>query len=111
MAVTIPPFVWADELKREVKIHICKDGTFSTRRAGERVFNGRALAVYSVDTDEQAERLAIRFCREQYVEHPQLPGKSWYRVNEAMPTLEVEQLDQIALKFHEFYHSYLRGTE
>ena len=67
------------DLGRAIVIHICKDGTISYRRKNEPVFNGRALPVFTVDTEAQAEAIQIRFGRLQYVEHPQMPGQPWYR--------------------------------
>lgn len=67
------------DYSRAVMIHICKDGTISYRTRDQKVFNGRALPVFSVDTIEQAKEAQVLFGRQQYVEHPQIPGQPWYR--------------------------------
>lgn len=72
--------------RRRVMLHVCKDGTVTWRRAGQPVFNGRAIYFYSVRTEAEAERMALLLCREQYVEHPLLPGRPWYKVNEVVET-------------------------
>jgi hypothetical protein len=86
-------------------IHICKDGTISYRQHGEPVFNGVALPVFSVDTVEEAQALQILCCARQYVEHPQLPGKPWYRLSSPLfpPSLELEHLAQIAALLRQRY--------
>lgn len=66
-------------MSRAIVIHICKDGTISYRTLNEKVFNGVALPVFSVDTVEQAQAIQVLFGRRQYVEHPQIPGRPWYR--------------------------------
>ncbi len=66
-------------LSRPVLIHICRDRTFTFRTLDEPVFNGVAIPVFSVDTKEEAQDLQIRFCKNQYGEHPQLPGQRWYK--------------------------------
>jgi hypothetical protein len=93
-------------LSRAVRIYCCKDGTITY---GDRSFNGIALPIFSVDNMAQAEQLQIAFCRKQYKAHPQIPGADWFRVNEAQPSLEIEQLDGIADRFDEFYRKHLEG--
>lgn len=69
-------------LDRDVKIHICKDGTISYRNLNERVFNGIALPVFSVDTVQQAQDIQVRFGRRQYIKHPDMvDGRDWYKLS------------------------------
>jgi hypothetical protein len=60
-------------------LDLCKDGTLSYRRRAQLPFNGVALPVFSVDTEEQAREAQVHFCRRQWVAHPYLPGQPWYR--------------------------------
>ncbi len=88
---------------RRFMIHVCKDGTVTYRdkSISEKVFNGRALPVFSVDTAEEAERIQVRFCKLQYGHHPQMPGKPWYKV---FPfSGELEDLNRVRNLFAEFY--------
>jgi hypothetical protein len=64
---------------RPILIHVCKDGTISYRTKDQPVFNGVALPVFSVDTEQQAQDIQVRYGRRQYVEHDQLPGQPWYK--------------------------------
>lgn len=90
------------DFRRPVMIHICKeDGTISYRRKGKPVFNGVALPVFSVDTEEQAEAIQIRFGRLQYVEHPAMPGRPWYRWTDFDGKLE--SLDRVTETLRHFY--------
>ena len=92
-----------DAYKRRYMIHVCKDGTVTYRDTvtHEKVFNGRALPVFSVDTVEDAERIQIRFCKLQYGHHPLMLGKPWYKV---FPfSGELEDLDRVRAMFAEFY--------
>lgn len=66
-------------LSRPILIDICKDGTISYRTGSQRRLNDAALPVFSVDTVEEAEFLQVTFGRRQYEEHPDIPGKGWYR--------------------------------
>lgn len=88
---------------RRFMIHVCKDGTVTYRdkSIGEKVFNGRALPVFSVDTADEAERIRVRFCKLQYGHHPLMPGKPWYKLNEFSG--ELEDLDRVRNMFAEFY--------
>src|SRR5258706_5281352 len=88
------------ELDRPVLIHVCKDGTISYRTRAEPVFNGRALPVFSVDTEEQARAVQVRFGRRQYGEHPDLPGRPWYRWTDFDG--DVEKLDDVSRAICEF---------
>lgn len=88
---------------RRFMIHVCKDGTVTYRdkSIGEKVFNGRALPVFSVDTIKEAEAIQTRFCKLQYGSHPLMPGKPWYKV---WPfSGELEDLDRVRNMFAEFY--------
>lgn len=83
---------------RSVVIHCCKDGTITYRRLGQPTFNGAALPVYSVDTEEEAKLIQVSLCRRQYQEHPLMPGQSWYVLNEFGG--EVDELDEVGDKMH-----------
>ena len=98
---------------RPIVIHICKDGTISYRTRKEKVFNSVALPVFTVDTVEQAEAIQIRFGRRAYTEHPQMPGKPWYKLSRLLDgtdpalrgdgSIEVGDLIGITEMFHNFY--------
>ncbi len=89
--------------KRRYMIHVCKDGTVTYRDTAtkEKVFNGRALPVFSVDTVDDAQAIQIRFCRLQYGSHPLMPGKPWYKLNEFSG--ELEDLDRVRDMFMDFH--------
>lgn len=93
------------DLSRPVMIHICKDGTISYRQMGERIFNGVALPVFSVDTVEEAHSLQVLCGAAQWEEHPKMPGKTWYRLSSPRfpHTLELYHLPEIAVFFRERY--------
>src|SRR5689334_521905 len=93
------------ELTRAVRIYLCKDGTISYRPSTEPSFNGSALPVFSVDTVEQARAVQVRFGRLQYGEHPQLPGRPWYRWTDFSG--DVAQLDGVSNAIRTFYHAHL----
>lgn len=92
-----------DAYKRRYMIHVCKDGTITYRdtETGEKVFNGRALPVFSVDTIEEAKAIQTRFCRLQYNSHPLMPGEPWYKLNEF--SSELEDLDRVRAMFVQFH--------
>jgi hypothetical protein len=92
-----------DAYKRRFMIHVCKDGTVTYRDTvtKEKVFNGRALPVFSVDTVEEAKAIQIRFCGLQYGSHPLMRGKPWYKLNEFSG--ELEDLDRVRAIFALFY--------
>lgn len=104
-----------EDWKRTYMIHVCKDGTVSYRNAvkKEPIFNGVALPVFSVDTEEQAKAIQVRFCRCQWEEHPLIPGKPWYRLSKlgdgSDPAyrpgglLETDDLHGIGEMFKEFW--------
>lgn len=99
-------------LSRPILIHVCKDGTISYRTRKQKVFNGRALPICSVETEKDAQSLQIRFGSRQWTEHPQMRGKIWYRLSvlpDGMPLclrgnslLEIEDLDGIGAMFESF---------
>ena len=97
-----------DDMSRPVYLHVCKDGTVTYRRKGQKVFNGRALPVFTVDNEEQALDIQVRFCRAQWVEHPQLPGQTWYKLNEFSGDLR--DLDRVADMFRDHYNKHLAGV-
>ncbi len=92
-----------DAYKRRYMIHVCKDGTVTYRDAvaREKVFNGRALPVFSVDTIAEAEAIQVRFCKLQYGSHPLMPGKPWYRLNEFSG--ELKDLDRVRAMFAQYH--------
>lgn len=106
-----------EDLSRPIIIHVCKDGTISYRRRTEPVFNGRALPVFSVDTEQQAQDIQLRFGRLQHRAHRQMPGKSWYVLStlgdgidpalRGNGTLNLEDLDTVCDLFRDFYAKHL----
>jgi hypothetical protein len=70
------------DLTRKIRIDVCKDGTVTYVPRGEPPFNGAALPVHSVDTVEEAQQIQVTLCRCQYVEHPLMPGKPWYKLTQ-----------------------------
>jgi hypothetical protein len=93
-----------NDLGRPIKIHICKDGTFSIRKPGEPIFNGVAIAVFSTRTVKEAEELEIVSCFLCHAKRPEFP-KGWMKVNYIQQksvaagracVLEIEDLDIIA---------------
>lgn len=95
-----------DAYGRRFMIHVCKDGTVTYRDkvAREKVFNGRALPVFSVDTAEEAKQIQVRFCRLQYEKHPLMPSKPWYKLNEFSG--ELEDLDRVRNMFAKYYREH-----
>lgn len=89
------------DLSRPIQICICKDGTISSRKRGEPSFNGRALPVFSVDTEEQVREIQGLFGIKQYVEHPLLPGRPWYRWTNFSGN--VEDLDEVSEMIRKLY--------
>lgn len=86
---------------RAIVIHVCKDGTISYRTRKQKVFNGVALPVFTVDTEDEARALQVRFGRCQYGEHPQLPGRPWYRWTNF--TGNADDLDAVADQCRAWY--------
>lgn len=98
-----------EDMRRQYMIHICKDGTISYRNAHlkEKVFNGVALPVFSVDTIEQAQAIQVLFGRKQYGPHPDMPGRSWYRWTDFGGTLE--ELDAITERLKQWWEGEKRA--
>lgn len=96
---------------RRFMLHVCKDGTVTYRdtAVGEKVFNGRALPVFSVDTVEEAKQIQIRFCRLQYGSHPLMPGRPWYKLNEFSG--ELEDLDRVTKMFAQHHEERMERKE
>lgn len=70
---------------------------------GAPIFNGKALPVFSVPTEQDAEDLIMLVGRRQYEEHPQQPGRPWFKItlNGALdfkPYLELDDLDEVTVK-------------
>ena len=90
--------------KRRYMIHVCADGTVTYRDTvtKEKVFNGRALPVFSVDTVDEAVMIQTRFCKLQYGSHPLMPGKPWYKVFPFGGELEdLYRVRDMFMDFHE----------
>lgn len=90
--------------KRRYMIHVCADGTVTYRDTvtKEKVFNGVALPVLSVDTIEEAQAIQTRFCKLQYGSHPLMPGKPWYKVFPFDGELEdLYRVRDMFMDFHE----------
>ena len=90
-----------DYYNRKILIHVCKDGTISYRTREQPIFNGRALAVFSVDTVEQAKDIQVLFGRRQYGEHPEIPGQPWYRWTDFSG--ELDDLEEVSRKIQTMY--------
>ena len=95
-------------MSRAVYIHCCKDRTLTYRTKGQPVFNGVALPVFSVDTEEEAKDLITLVSRAQYEEHPQLPGQVWYKITlsgdlDFKHALEIEDLRAVTDKLESAY--------
>ena len=73
------PELTKEDWLRPIVVHLCQDGTITYRTRSEPVFNGVALPVFTVNTEEQAKEIQARFCRRQYTEHPQQPGRPWWK--------------------------------
>lgn len=95
------------DLSRDIKIHICRDGTFTYRSDDEPVFNGVAIPVYSVDTKEEAERLQTLMCSRNRLEHPLLPDQPWMYI--AGFGGELEDLNPLAIRMNEIYMNHIRS--
>jgi len=94
-----------DDLSRAVMIHVCKDKTLTYRTRGQPSFNGLALPVFSVDTNEEAQALQLLCCARQYGLHPLMPSETWYRLSalEFGPLLEIGDIDRVADLLRERY--------
>jgi hypothetical protein len=104
-----------------VFIHCCKDGTFSTRRPNEKIFNGVALPVYVVPSMEHAIQLQVLMCFSVHAVHPAMKrGEPWYKFNDIrqsphqskslppwegmeIPVFEVDDLPKLTAKIHACY--------
>lgn len=90
-----------DPFEREILIDCCKDGTLTSRPRGAPPFNGAALPVFSVNSEEEANSLIILVGSLQYGKHPLLPGKPWYRLS--WFTGEVDDLPKVTAFLQERY--------
>lgn len=101
--------------ERPIMLHVCKDGTVSYRdkRTKTKVFNGRALPVFSVNTVEEAKLIQVRFCRLQYGPHPQAKPdtgtQDWYVLTSFSG--ELDDLDRVAAEFADFYAEVVVGKK
>jgi hypothetical protein len=93
-------------LNRLVLLHVCADGTITYRTCLEPVFNNAALPFTSVNTVADAHMLITLFCKLQWEQHPQMPGKPWYRYVEFSG-----QLDDIEALTQRFETAYARILE
>jgi hypothetical protein len=94
-----------DYLNNPVFIHVCKDRTLSYRTEGEPVFNGAALPVFSVMTEEEAINLITLVGSVQYESHPLIPGKTWKKINFMNKQyLELSDLDAVSEKLADAYN-------
>jgi hypothetical protein len=120
MAIIPADQILYDDFARPVKIHICKDGTISYRRPSDRILNGVAMPVFSVDNEDQAQAIQIRFGRQQYVNHPEQPDRPWYRISvlgdgkdpvlrDGKGFLEVDDLPGITNMFRDYWKDHLGG--
>lgn len=93
----------SDALARPILIDLCKDGTVTYRRKGERSFNNAALPVFSVKTIKEAQALQVHFCKLQYASHPLLPRQTgWYRISDFSG--KIEDLYLMSNKFDDWYN-------
>lgn len=90
-----------DDLSRDVLIHICRDGTLTSRTRDEPVFNGAALPVFSVNSKKEAKSLIVLVGVAQHSKHPLLPNDTWY----TYPGFggELEDIDSVTVKLRERY--------
>jgi hypothetical protein len=93
------PSTLMGRLARPIMVHVCKDRTLSYRQRGQPSFNGRALPVFSVETEEEAEDLLILVGTRVHADHPQLPaGRPWLKLFNGLapgkPSLDVQDLGQ-----------------
>lgn len=102
------------KLDRAWRLDVCKDGTLSIRRRGQRSINkGHALSVYSTDTRDEAIALQVLLCFSVHAKHPDLPDGEWYKLNdvrnsphrakaidigEFIPVFEIEDHQAVAWK-------------
>lgn len=98
----------ADDLSRDVLIHICKDRTLFYRRRGAKVFNGVALPIFSVNDEHEANALLVLVGTNCNTRHPQLPGdRTWFKLFNGVgghsPVLELEHTDEASDYLREAY--------
>jgi len=83
-------YVEKEDVSKRYKIRLCRDRTLSVTKDDEKPFNGVAIAVLSTDSLKDAESLIMFVGKQQYTEHPQIPGKPWFRF---LPDMEYEVLE------------------
>lgn len=97
-----------------VLIHVCKDRTLTYRTRDQPIFNGVALPVYSVESEEMAEMVIVAVAKCMYESHPQIPGKPWYKfadehaIRMTNGLLELEDLPRVTAAL-ESAHKFLQG--
>lgn len=95
-------------LDGNVYIHVCKDKTLSFRFKGDKSPIQSALPVFTVNTTTEAEELLQLVGRKQYNEHPNLPGRPWFKITldgelDFKPFLDLEDLDAVSTKLENTY--------
>lgn len=92
--------VVAGRFGRAFRLDVCRDGTLTIRKHGQKAFNDRALPVYSVDTKQEALDLQVLLCFTVHNQHPDMrKGATWMKINDMkaialagqMPVLTLEQ--------------------
>ena len=97
-------------LNRPIMVHLCKDRTLSYRKRSEPVFNGAALPVFSVESEEEAQDLIVLIGTAVHGEHPLLPpGRPWYKlfngIADNKPSLELADLEEAEAYIAEAYEA------
>lgn len=97
---------------RPIMVHLCKDRTLSYRQKHEPTFNGAALPVMSVNTEEEAQDLLVLVGTAVHAVHPLLPdGRPWYKLFNGVaghsPTLQIGDLDEGAAYLEKAYEAML----
>ena len=96
-----------DLLQKKILIHVCKDRTLSYRKPLQPIFNGVAIPIYSVDSVDEARALIRMVSKAQWVEHPDIPGDTWYKIDMGLNVVylddDLHQLDEVQKKLHEAY--------
>lgn len=97
-----------DYLSRPVLIHVCKDKTLSYRTKNEPIFNGVAIPVFSVENEQEAVTLLRLVGRQQYQEHPKIPGRPWLKITldgalDFKQELDYDDLDSVTDKLKTAY--------
>lgn len=90
-----------EHMTRPIVIQCCRDGTITHRKRDEPIFNDAAIAVFTVETEEQAKRLKILACKKQYTRHPKLPDEPWY----CLPRFsgDIEDLPRVTKMFADLW--------